>query len=339
MSAVPNRDRASAAADAAEQRASAPVPREREDAAVAGQGAAVDRLTAMGFTLEHSRFGLAQGFPSVEEAVAFLFAGGADDLDAQRVLASSTPAGTALLRPGASRGTEACGVLAGGGASATGRRSGTAPLRLGAPSASTTRSAPPATQDPARAAPAVAVPSPVPPATAAAPSETATATPGTAPATATSPVLAPVLAPDPAPGNRAAPAVADSRGWRNNPAYKPRGGWRVKRAEVMAALKDAKTRKDPAAVSAAEALLRQDDHRKPADRSDARAADAEVTGSGRSGRQGQGGKGGRRSKARTPNKRRKREKQGVVRRGRQKKTGPARAVTFSPAPVIRRFRR
>ena len=237
----------------------------------------------MGFTLEHSRFGLAQGFPSVEEAVAFLFAGGADDLDAQRVLASSTPAGTALLRPGASRGTEACGVLAGGGASATGRRSGTAPLRLGAPSASTTRSAPPATQDPARAAPAVAVPSPVPPATAAAPSETATATPGTAPATATSPVLAPVLAPDPAPGNRAAPAVADSRGWRNNPAYKPRGGWRVKRAEVMAALKDAKTRKDPAAVSAAEALLRQDDHRKPADRSDARAADAEVTGSGRSG--------------------------------------------------------
>ena len=145
MSAVPNRDRASAAADAAEQRASAPVPREREDAAVAGQGAAVDRLTAMGFTLEHSRFGLAQGFPSVEEAVAFLFAGGADDLDAQRVLASSTPAGTALLRPGASRGTEACGVLAGGGASATGRRSGTAPLRLGAPSASTTRSAPPAT--------------------------------------------------------------------------------------------------------------------------------------------------------------------------------------------------
>ena len=126
MSAVPNRDRASAAADAAEQRASAPVPREREDAAVAGQGAAVDRLTAMGFTLEHSRFGLAQGFPSVEEAVAFLFAGGADDLDAQRVLASSTPAGTALLRPGASRGTEACGVLAGGGASATGRRSGTA---------------------------------------------------------------------------------------------------------------------------------------------------------------------------------------------------------------------
>jgi len=152
-------------------------------------------------------------------------------------------------------------------------------------------------------------------------------------------VLAPVLAPDPAPGNRAAPAVADSRGWRNNPAYKPRGGWRVKRAEVMAALKDAKTRKDPAAVSAAEALLRQDDHRKPADRSDARAADAEVTGSGRSGRQGQGGKGGRRSKARTPNKRRKREKQGVVRRGRQKKTGPARAVTFSPAPVIRRFRR
>ena len=60
-------------ADAAEQRASAPVPREREDAAVAGQGAAVDRLTAMGFTLEQSRFGLAQGFPSVEEAVEFLF--------------------------------------------------------------------------------------------------------------------------------------------------------------------------------------------------------------------------------------------------------------------------
>ena len=281
MSAVPNRDRASAAADAAEQRAAAPVPREREDAVVAGQGAAVDRLTAMGFTLEQSRFGLAQGFPSVEEAVEFLFAGGADDLDAQRVLASS-----------------------------------------------------------ARAAPAVAVPSPVPPATAAALSVTAAATPGTAPATATGPVLAPVLALAPAPGKRAADASPDdSRGWRNNPAYKRRGGWRVKRADAMTALKDAKTRKDPAAVSAAEALLRRDDHRKPADRSDARASVAEVTGSGRSGRQGQGGKGGRRSKARTPNKRGKREKQGVVRRGRQKKTGPARAVTFSPAPVIRRFRR
>ena len=131
----------------------------------------------------------------------------------------------------------------------------------------------------------------------------------------------------------------DSRGWRNNPAYKRRGGWRIKRADAMTALKDAKARKDAAAVSAAEALLRRDDHRKPAGRSDARAADAEVTGSGRSGRQGQGGKGGRRSKARTSSKRGKREKQGVVRRGRQKKTGPARAVTFSPAPVIRRIRR
>ena len=290
----------------------------------------------MGFTLEQSRFGLAQGFPSVEEAVEFLFAGGADDLDAQRVLASSAPAGTALPRPGVSPGTEARGVLAGGGARATGGCSGTAPLRLGAPSASPTQT----TQDPARAAPAVAVPSPVPPATAAALSVTAAATPGTAPATATGPVLAPVLALAPAPGNRAADASPDdSRGWRNNPAYKRRGGWRVKRADAMTALKDAKTRKDPAAVSAAEALLRRDDHRKPADRSDARASVAEVTGSGRSGRQGQGGKGGRRSKARTSSKRGKREKQGVVRRGRQKKTGPARAVTFSPAPVIRRIRR
>ena len=73
MPAVPNRDRRSAAADAAERRAAAAAP--REDAAVAGQAAAVGRLIAMGFTAEQARCALAQGFASVEEAVDFLFAG------------------------------------------------------------------------------------------------------------------------------------------------------------------------------------------------------------------------------------------------------------------------
>eukprot|EP01046_Picozoa_sp_COSAG06_P033457 COSAG06_NODE_3415_length_5375_cov_3.329795_1_plen_87_part_10 len=72
MPAVPNRDRRSAAADAAERRAAAAAP--REDAAIAGQAAAVGRLIAMGFTAEQARCALAQGFASVEEAVDFLAA-------------------------------------------------------------------------------------------------------------------------------------------------------------------------------------------------------------------------------------------------------------------------
>ena len=234
-------------------------------------------------------------------------------------------------------------MLAGAGARATGGCSGTAPLRLGAPSASPVRADTARTQS-TQDAPAVAT-------AAAQPAAHCLPAPLTPRDVGDAGAVAAVAASPAHPqGQQGGGAIVDadaradvrehdSRGWRNNPAYKRRGGWRIKRADAMTALKDAKARKDAAAVSAAEALLRRDDHRKPAGRSDARAADAEVTGSGRSGRQGQGGKGGRRSKARTSSKRGKREKQGVVRRGRQKKTGPARAVTFSPAPVIRRIRR
>ena len=99
MPPVPNRDRRSAAADAAERRAAAAAPREREDAAVAGQAAAVERLVAMGFTAEQARCGLAQGFPSVEEAIDFLVAASAADGDVQSVLAVAAvrPAGTSPL--------------------------------------------------------------------------------------------------------------------------------------------------------------------------------------------------------------------------------------------------
>ena len=128
-------------------------------------------------------------------------------------------------------------------------------------------------------------------------------------------------------------AASDSRGWRSNPAYQ-RGGWRVKRADARKELRRATAAGDDAAVAVARDLLRREDHRAPADRSDARAADGSVAGSGRTGRRGQGGKGGRRSKARTPGGRGKRQKKGLARRGEARQV----TVTISPAQTIRRSR-
>ena len=76
---------------------------QREDEAVAGQRASVERLCALGFTPAQASCGLAQGFASLEEVVDFLFAGGAADAGVQSVLADAAvrPAGTNSLRPAA----------------------------------------------------------------------------------------------------------------------------------------------------------------------------------------------------------------------------------------------
>ena len=59
---------------------------QREDAAVAGQQENVARLCDLGLTPAQARYGLAQGFATLEEVVGFLFAGGAADAAVQSVL-------------------------------------------------------------------------------------------------------------------------------------------------------------------------------------------------------------------------------------------------------------
>ena len=156
--------------------------------------------------------------------------------------------------------------------------------------------------------------------------------PGTAPLRAE---RIPGVTPDQNLGVEVETAAPDPRRWRSNPACK-RGGWRVKRVEARKELKRATIAGDEAAVAVARDLLRRDDHRAPAQRSDARAADADVAGSGRRGRQGQGGKGGRRSKARTSRKRAERLRDGVARRASR---GASRRVTFSPTPTVQTIQR
>eukprot|EP01043_Picozoa_sp_COSAG02_P000612 COSAG02_NODE_11_length_58539_cov_103.119473_31_plen_171_part_00 len=126
MAAVPNRERLAAAGWPVCGAAAV----ERECAVVPGQRATVARPCALGFTPAQVRYGLGQGFASLEEVADFLFGGGAADADVQSVLADAAvrPAGTSPLRPAAAPGTQQLATQEVGDQSASGGP-GTAPPR------------------------------------------------------------------------------------------------------------------------------------------------------------------------------------------------------------------